>query len=94
MAYDFLAEDLASWGLWLTPTERRTDAEDGIPGYEVRFLTVPAAEQGGFLLRRSDAVYALGQMTAGEHSYASVLGDAARLAAELLMSANEPLERP
>jgi tRNA U34 5-carboxymethylaminomethyl modifying enzyme MnmG/GidA len=84
VAYDFLADDLASWGLWMTPTERRATTEEGVPGYEVRFLTVPAAEQDGFLLRRTDAVYALGQMTAGEHSYASVLRDAARLAGELL----------
>lgn len=94
VAYDFLAEDLASWGLWLTPTERRTPNEEGIPSYEVRFLTVPAAEQDGFLLRRSDAVYALGQMTAGEHSYASVLDDAARLASELLVPVAELPERP
>ncbi|WP_407540381.1 FAD-dependent oxidoreductase [Deinococcus radiomollis] len=94
VAYDFLAEDLASWGLWLTPTERRTAPSTREGEYEVRFLTVPAAELDGFLLRRCGAVYALGQMTAGEHSYASVLGDAARLAAELLVPVPEPLERP
>ncbi|WP_407569191.1 FAD-dependent oxidoreductase [Deinococcus altitudinis] len=92
VAYDFLADDLASWGLWLTPTERQTASGEG--AYEVRFLTVPAAEQDDFLLRRTDAVYALGQMTAGEHSYASVLRDAARLAAELLNFTPEPPERP
>jgi len=89
VAYDFLADDLAAWGLWLQPAERRTqDAEASAgPAYEVRFLTVPEAEQDGFLLRRCDAVYALGQMTARPgglaHTYASVLEDAARLAAEL-----------
>ncbi len=86
VAYDFLAEDLAARGLWLQPTERR--AEGAEPEYEVRFLSVPAAELDGFLLRRLGAVYALGQMTLrpdGEpHSYSSVLQDAATLADELL----------
>ena len=86
VAYDFLADDLAARGLWLQPAERRT--QDADPEYEVRFLTVPAAELDGFALRRVEGVYALGQMTAradgAAHSYASVLDDAARLATELL----------
>ncbi|WP_424950506.1 FAD-dependent oxidoreductase [Deinococcus sp.] len=82
VAYDFLADDLASWGLWLVPTERRTWNAD--PAYEVRFLSVPRGELDGFRLRRCDAVYALGQMVTGEHNHASVLEDAATLAGELL----------
>jgi tRNA U34 5-carboxymethylaminomethyl modifying enzyme MnmG/GidA len=86
VAYDFLAEDLAAQGLWLVPTEREAKAE---PAYEVRFLTVPASELEGSSLRRFDAVYALGQMTAkpltaGEHTYTSVVEDAKSLADELL----------
>ena len=92
VAYDFLAEDLAARGLWLQPTERR--AQQAEPEYEVRFLSIPAAELDGFLLRRTDSVYALGQMTLrpdGEpHSYVSVLRDAATLAAELLGPAELP----
>ena len=86
VAYDFLAEDLAARGLWLQPTERR--AQQAEPPYEVRFLSIPAAELDGSLLRRTDMVYALGQMTlrqGGEpHSYSSVLRDAATLADHLL----------
>ena len=82
VAYDFLADDLAAHGLWLQPTERAAQGTD--PEYEVRFLTVPANELDSFALRRLDAVYALGQMTAGQHSYASVLHDAAALAEQLL----------
>ena len=86
VAYDFLADDLAARGMWLQPSERTTQNAD--PDYEVRFLTVPAAELDGFALRRVGGVYALGQMTAradgAAHSYASVLDDAARLATELL----------
>ena len=90
VAYDFLAEDLAARGLWLQPSER--SAQHAEPPYEVRFLGVPAAELDGFLLRRTDSVYALGQMTlrpGGEpHSYSSVLQDAATLADELLGAAS------
>lgn len=87
VAYDFLADDLAAQGLWLLPAERRTSPGAGeAPAYEVRFLTVPANELDGFRLRRTDLVYSVGQMNAGEHSYASVLHDAARLAEDLLTS--------
>ena len=86
VAYDFLAEDLAARGLWLQPSEH--SAQHAEPPYEVRFLSVPAAELEGFLLRRTDSVYALGQMTLKPdgvpHSYSSVLRDAATLAGELL----------
>jgi tRNA U34 5-carboxymethylaminomethyl modifying enzyme MnmG/GidA len=96
VAYDFLADDLSAQGVWLLPAERRTqdsgsDAlpdSDVQPDYEVRFLTVPPTELDGFALRRTDAVYALGQMTvrpdAAAHSYASVLHDAAELSSLLL----------
>ena len=86
VAYDFLAEDLAARGLWLQPCERRTQGAE--PEYEVRFLSIPAAELDGFLLRRTDSVYAVGQMTlrpdGTPHNYASVLRDAATLADHLL----------
>ena len=83
VAYDFLADDLAAQGLWLQPA----GAVARVPGasdYEVRFLTLPGGELEAFRLRRFERVWALGQMTAGTHSYPSVLEDAARLAAELL----------
>ena len=88
VAYDFLADDLAARGVWLQPAERATQDLD--PPYEVRFLTVPQAELDGFRLRRSDHVYALGQMTGGPHSYATVLTAAAQLAAELLHDPHTP----
>lgn len=83
VAYDFLADDLAAQGLWLQPA----GAVATVPGasdYEVRFLTLPGGELEGFRLRRFERVWALGQVTAGTHTYGSVLEDAARLASELL----------
>jgi tRNA U34 5-carboxymethylaminomethyl modifying enzyme MnmG/GidA len=90
VAYDFLADDLSAQGMWLLPAERRTQGSDSDaqPNYEVRFLTLPPTELDGFALRRSDAVYALGQMTVrpdhSDHTYASVLHDAAALSRLLL----------
>ncbi|MFC4452648.1 FAD-dependent oxidoreductase [Deinococcus sonorensis] len=83
VAYDFLADDLQAQGLWLMPAEASAAARPGTPGYEVRYLSLGAGELDGFAVRRFDHVYALGQMVGGVHSYASVLQDAARLAAEL-----------
>ncbi|GBF05539.1 glucose-inhibited division protein A [Deinococcus aerius] len=84
VAYDFLADDLARSGVWLIGAEGTAPAVEGAPPYEVRFLTPAPPELDGFRLTRFDRVYALGRCTPGEHTYASVLGDAARLADELL----------
>ena len=57
---------------------------DGAPPYDVRFLTPAPGELDVFRLERFSGVYALGRCTPGEHTYSSVLEDAARLAGELL----------
>jgi len=84
VAYDFLADDLARSGVWLIGGEQRAAGVDGAPPYDVRFLTPAPGELNGFRLGRFDRVYALGRCTPGDHTYGSVLEDAARLAAELL----------
>ena len=84
VAYDFLADDLARAGIFLIGSEARAEAIDGAPPYDVRFFTPAPSELDGFRLRRLDHVWALGRCTPGEHTYASVLQDAARLAAEFL----------
>ncbi|EYB69563.1 glucose-inhibited division protein A [Deinococcus phoenicis] len=83
VAYDFLADDLARAGVWLIGGEQTAAGVEGAPPYDVRFLTPAPAELGGFRLLRFDRVYALGRCTPGDHTYASVLTDAARLADEL-----------
>lgn len=83
VAYDFLADDLARSGVWLIGGEQTAAGVEGAPPYTVRFLTPAPAELNGFRLGRFDRVYALGRCTPGEHTYASVLADAARLADEL-----------
>ncbi|MBB5234390.1 FAD-dependent oxidoreductase [Deinococcus budaensis] len=83
VAYDFLADDLARSGVWLVGAEQRAAGVEGAPPYDVRFLTPAPGELDGFRLERFSGVYALGRCTPGEHTYASVLEDAARLAAEL-----------
>lgn len=84
VAYDFLADDLARSGVWLIGGEGTAAGVEGAPPYDVRFLTPAPGELGGFRLTRFERVYAVGRCTPGEHTYASVLTDAARLAAELL----------
>lgn len=89
VAYDFLADDLAAHGVWLIGGAQEAPPSEGAPGYEVRFLTLAPAELSGFRVSRFEAVWALGRCTPGEHSYRSVLEDAARLAAELPGGAGE-----
>lgn len=84
VAYDFLADDLSRSGVFLVGAEQRAEAEEGAPAYDVRFLTPAPAELQGFCLSRFERVYALGRCTPGQHTYGSVLADAARLGAELL----------
>ena len=50
----------------------------------LRFLTPAPSELSGFHVNRLERVCMLGQCTPGKHTYASVLTDAARLAADLL----------
>lgn len=82
VAYDFLADDL-SRAVLLIGDEQEAPAAAGAPPYAVRFLTPARKELDGFRLKRFDHVYALGRCTPGEHTYASVLADAARLAEDL-----------
>lgn len=92
VAYDFLADDL-SRAVLLVGEEQEAPAAEGAPPYSVRFLTPARHELRGFRLGRFDHVYALGRCTPGEHTYASVLNDAAALALELAgtgLSENEP----
>lgn len=84
VAYDFLADDLAAHGIYLTYASGEAHSTDDAPGYEVRFQILAPGELDGFRVRRMDNVYALGRCTPGDHTYASVLEEAARLAAELL----------
>ncbi|GHF50738.1 tRNA U34 5-carboxymethylaminomethyl modifying enzyme MnmG/GidA [Deinococcus metalli] len=84
VAYDFLADDLARSGVWLVGAERTAAGVEGAPAYEVRFLTPAPSELDGFRVRRLERVFMLGQCAPGQHTYASVLEDAARLAADLL----------
>lgn len=84
IAYDFLADDLARAGIFLIGGEQTAKAVEGAPAYDVRFLTPAPAELSGFRLGRFEEVYALGRCTPGEHTYASVLSDAATLSRELL----------
>ena len=83
VAYDFLADDL-SRAVLLVGDEQEAPAADGAPAYSVRFLTPARSELNGFRLGRFDRVYAVGRCTPGEHTYASVLADAAKLTDELL----------
>lgn len=89
VAYDFLADDLTRSGVWLIGAEAHAAAVDGAPPYDVRFLTPAPSELSGFRVGRLARVRMVGRCTPGEHTYASVLGDAARLAAELLDGAGE-----
>ena len=84
VAYDFLADDLARSGVWLIGGEGTAEGVGGAPPYDVRFLTPAPPELDGFRLTRLGRVYAVGRCTPGDHTYASVLADAARLAEELL----------
>ncbi|WP_104989786.1 FAD-dependent oxidoreductase [Deinococcus sp. NW-56] len=84
VAYDFLADDLARSGVWMIGSEQEAAGVDGAPPYTVRFLTPAPGELEGFRVTRFDHLYALGRCTPGEHTYRSVLEDAARLAGELL----------
>lgn len=89
VAYDFLADDLAAHGIYLTyasgeAQETEVHNSGDAPGYEVRFQILAPGELDGFRVRRLDHGYALGRCTPGDHTYASVLEDAAKLAAELL----------
>ncbi|WP_102128201.1 FAD-dependent oxidoreductase [Deinococcus planocerae] len=86
VAYDFLADDLARSGVWLIGGEQTAAGVEGAPPYDVRFLTPAPTELDGFRLGRFERVYAVGRCTPGEHTYASVLEDAARLAGELLLA--------
>ncbi|WP_216321405.1 FAD-dependent oxidoreductase [Deinococcus aestuarii] len=86
VAYDFLADDLARSGVWLIGGEQTAAGVEGAPPYDVRFLTPAPTELDGFRLGRFERVYAVGRCTPGEHTYASVLEDAARLAGELLFT--------
>lgn len=83
VAYDFLADDLARSGVWLIGAQQTAAGVEGAPPYDVRFLTPAPPEITGFRLTRFARVYALGRCTPGDHTYASVLEDAARLADEL-----------
>lgn len=83
VAYDFLADDLARSGIYLTGAAQEAAAVEGAPPYEVRFLTLAESELDGFRVGRLDAVYALGRCTPQGSSYAQVLEAAAQLAAEL-----------
>lgn len=88
VAYDFLADDLTASGIWLTGSERRAKGEGVEPPYEVRFLTPAPTELDGFRVNRLERVRMLGQCTPGDHTYASVLQDAARLADDLSTDLN------
>ncbi|WP_261664755.1 FAD-dependent oxidoreductase [Deinococcus sp. Marseille-Q6407] len=83
VAYDFLADDLARSGVYLTGAAQEAAAVEGAPPYEVRFLTLADSELDGFRVERFSGVYALGRCTAQGDSYRRVLKDAAQLAAEL-----------
>ena len=84
VAYDFLADDLARSGVWLIGGEQTAAGVEGAPPYDVRFLTPAPGELDGFRVGRFERVYAVGRCTPGAHTYASVLGDAARLAGDLM----------
>lgn len=83
VAYDFLAENLAAQGVYLTYAAAQVQPTNDAPEYEVRFQVLDASELLGSALRRFDRVYALGRCTPGDHTYTSVLQDAATLAAQL-----------
>ena len=83
VAYDSLADDLTMSGVWLVGAEQTAPAAEGAPDYAVRFLTPAPSELDGFRVNRLERVRMLGRCTPGEHTYASVLADAARLAGEL-----------
>lgn len=83
VAYDFLADDLTMSGVWLVGAEQEARGVDGSPDYAVRFLTPAPSELDGFRVNRLERVRMLGRCTPGDHTYASVLRDAARLAGEL-----------
>lgn len=89
VAYDFLAEDLAAHGLYLTYDSGEVTAQDGAVGYEVRFQVLAQSEMDGFKVSRMDNVYALGRCTPGQHTYTSVLEGAAALARQLRADALE-----
>ena len=80
VAYDFLADDLSGQGVPLAPREDTAQGMDGAPAYSVRYATFPPEELNGFALTRWPDAFALGRCTPGEHTYTSVLADAARLA--------------
>lgn len=82
VAYDFLSDDLAAHGLHLGYASEEAHGE--AQPYEVRFQVLQTGDLDGFALRRLDHTYALGRCVAGQHTYASVLQDAAYLAERLL----------
>lgn len=83
VAYDFLADDLARSGVYLTGAAQEAAAVEGAPPYEVRFLTLAGSELDGFRVERFSELYALGRCTPQGDSYRRVLEDAAALAMQL-----------
>ncbi|MBB6098336.1 tRNA U34 5-carboxymethylaminomethyl modifying enzyme MnmG/GidA [Deinobacterium chartae] len=81
VAYDDLADDLERRRVLLGTEQREAPGESGSLPYRVNYRVLPRTPD--FALQGLSGVYALGTCTAGEHSYASVLEDAAQLAGEL-----------
>ncbi len=90
VAYDLLADDLAAQGVYLTYASGEAKPTRDAPDYEVRFQVLAPSELESFTLQRFDRVHALGRCTSGEHTYFSVLEDAASLAESLLGSSQDP----
>ncbi|ADV68487.1 FAD-dependent oxidoreductase [Deinococcus maricopensis] len=83
VAYDFLADDLTAQGVPLAEREDAAHSASGAPAYTVRYSTFTAGDLDGFAFTRWPGAFAVGRCTPGEHTYASVLTDAARLADHL-----------
>lgn len=80
VAYDFLSDHMQQAGIQFVQQEQMAEALEGAPAYKVKFLVPEPQELDGFQLGRYQLVWMLGRCLAGEHTYQSVLDDAAAVA--------------
>jgi tRNA U34 5-carboxymethylaminomethyl modifying enzyme MnmG/GidA len=86
VAYDDLYLNLCAQGVVFEPRADEAPSEAGSLPYRVQYQTLAPSELEGFRIKRLPQTYALGRCTSGEHSYLSVLEDAATLGAMILGS--------
>lgn len=85
VAYDDLYLDLCAQGVQFSAGADDAPSESGSLPYRVHYQTLAPSELEGFRIKRLPQTYALGRCTSGEHSYTSLLDDAAKLLSSLIL---------